>query len=306
MLERGIVARGTDRRNRPDIPDVDWRAISYLDGAGQWPKLMANMEVVVHLAALAHQVGRAAQGRWHEFQRINVQGTRVVAHAYREAGIRRIIFVSSIAVYAPSATLIDEQTAMRPQDDFGRSKLEAEQALRSELSGSATDWCSLRPPSVLGRGGPSNMPRLQSLVGGGFPLPFGGINSRRSFIFVDNLVDAIVTVLRCPHGIRKEYVLSDGSDFATPELISVLATSNHRSVRLLNVPVNLLKLIGRAGDLTGRILGIHTGLDSQAIYRLSSRVVDASRFRTSFDWHPPIERARALELTYGVKKQEPG
>jgi nucleoside-diphosphate-sugar epimerase len=169
-------------RNRPDIPGVDWRALSQLDRSEQWPDLMANTDVVVHLAALAHQTGRAAQGRWQEFRRVNVHGTRVVAQACRDAGIRRLVFVSSIGVYARSAAPIDEQTAMHPQDDYGRSKLEAEAALRSELSGSATDWCILRAPPVYGRGSPRNMPRLPSLVASGFPLPFGGIRNRRSFI----------------------------------------------------------------------------------------------------------------------------
>jgi nucleoside-diphosphate-sugar epimerase len=307
MLAQGTTVRGTYRRNSPDIPGVAWYPAAHLHRPEQWPNLVADTDAVVHLAALVHQAGRTGQSRWLEYRRVNVNATRMVARACSDAGVRRLVFMSSIAVYGGGATRIDEQSPMHPEDDYGRSKLEAEVAMRSELSRSATDWCILRPPLVYGRGSPGNMPRLRTLVASGYPLPFGGIRNRRSFIFVDNLIDAIITVLRYPHDIRASYVLSDGSDFATPELVSALAAASRRRVRLLNVPVPLLEVLGRVGDFAGRVVGLRTGLDSRSINRLvGSLVVDSARFREVFAWHPPVASARAFEIAYGVPPCPPG
>ena len=159
--------------------------------------------------------------------------------------MRRFVFVSSIAVYGRAAGRVDEHAATRPEDNYGRSKLEAEDALRAELSGSETDWCILRLPAEYGPGSPGNMSRLQALVASGVPLPCGAIRNSRSFISVDNLVDAILTVLRYPRSIRAAFVVSDGSDFATPAIVRAFALGSRRRVRLLNVPVPVLRLLGR-------------------------------------------------------------
>jgi nucleoside-diphosphate-sugar epimerase len=299
MLGDGMAVRGTYRRDAPVIPGVDWCPVTQLERLEQWNDLVADIDAVVHLAALAHQMGAAGAGRWPEFRRINVDGTRVLARACRSAGVRRLIFMSSIAaVCSESSDAVNERTAALPQDDYGRSKFEAEDALKSELMESVTDWCILRPPLVYGPNNPGNMGRLLKLIGSGVPLPFGSIRNRRSLIFVDNLVDAVLTVLRTPSEVRETYVLSDGNDFSTPELISALAAVTERRARLVNVPVGFLKWFGYAGDALQRILGVYTGVDSYSIERLvGSLVVDGSLFRDTFDWRPPVGRLRALELT---------
>jgi nucleoside-diphosphate-sugar epimerase len=306
MLAQGMTVRGTYRRNSPDIPGVAWYPAGQLHRPEQWPRLVADTDAVVHLAALVHQAGGAAQNRWPEYRRVNVSGTRRVARACSEAGVGRVVFVSSIAVYGGGITRVDEQSLTRPEDDYGRSKLEAEESLRAELLHSASDWCILRPPLVYGPGNPGNLARLQRLVARGYPLPFGGIHNCRSFIFVDNLVDAIVTVLRHPHAIHASYVVSDGSDFGTAELVRALAAGSGQRARLLNVPVSVLRFLGRTGDFAGRVLGIRTAVDSRAINSLvGSLLVDSTRFRQAFAWQPPIEARRALELVYGARPLGP-
>src|SRR5258708_33364894 len=130
--------------------------------------------------------------------------------------------------------------------------------MQAELSQGATDWCILRPPLVYGRGAPGNLPRLEALVATGVPLPFGAIRNRRSFMFVDNLVDALLAVLRYAGSIRAAYVMSDGSDFATPELVRALAAGSGRRARLVSVPVPLLRLLGEVGDLAARGLRLRS------------------------------------------------
>jgi nucleoside-diphosphate-sugar epimerase len=297
MLAQGVSVRGTYRGTPPDIPGVLWSPVRQLADTQQWPGLLAGIDAVVHLAALVHQRGSASRDCWSEFQCVNVEGTRVLARACRDAGVHRLVFLSSISVHGRGVERIDEGSPAHPEDDYGRSKLAAEEALRAELARGVTDWCILRPPLVYGRGSPGNMSRLQTLVASGLPLPFGAVNNRRSFIFVDNLVDAIMTVLRFPHDIRATYLLADGSDFATPELVSALAAGNRRRVRLLNVPVPLLRALGRVGDFTARALHLEIGLDSRSVDSLvGSLVVNGARFREAFAWQPPVAGAQAFAL----------
>jgi nucleoside-diphosphate-sugar epimerase len=302
-----IAVCGTYRGERPDLSAVEWRAVPQLDLPEAWPALLAQTDAVVHLAALVHQDGRGAHRPWGDFERINVAGTRVLARACRAAGVRRLVFMSSISVYGRGTQRIDEGAPLAPQDDYGRSKLLAEQALEAELSNGPTDWCILRPPLVYGRGCPGNMPRLQRLVARGLPLPFGAVRNRRSFMFVDNLVDAVMTVLRFPGEIRAAYALSDGSDFATLELLRVLAAGSGRPLHLLSVPVSWLRALGRAGDLAARTLHIRAAPGSRTIDSLvGSLSVDSARFREDFAWVPPLAGVEAFAASYGAPSLPPG
>jgi nucleoside-diphosphate-sugar epimerase len=302
LRAQGMGVRGTYCRNRPDTPGVEWCPVPQLDLPAQWPALLAQTDAVVHLAALVHRGRKSARQRWGEFERVNVAGTRVLARACRDAGVRRVVFMSSISIYGRGTQRIDESAPLAPQDDYGRSKLLAEQALEAELSNGPTDWCILRPPLVYGRGCPGNLPRLQRLVASGLPLPFGAVRNRRSFMFVDNLIDAVMTVLRFPGDIRAAYVLSDGSDFATPQLLRALAAGSGRPLRLLSVPVRWLRALGRAGDLAARTLRIHAVPGSYTIDSLvGSLCVDSARFAEALGWRPPLSGVEAFAACYGAQ-----
>lgn len=296
LAELGLAVRATHRRaDLAQVVGVEWWPLSALDDEGRLAESLAGCDMVVHLAGLAHQPGRAAN-RAAEFRRINTEGTRLLARAAARSGVRKFVYMSSIAaVCTHSDTPVDDQTSCAPSDAYGRSKLEAEQALVAELKGSATDWCVLRPPLVYGPGNPGNMRRLMRLMDTGLPLPFASIRNRRSFMFVDNLVDAILSVLRHEGVVRSTYVLSDGSDFSTPDLVRALAAATGRRVRLAAIPVFALTALGRAADAVHALLGGSLGIDSNAIDRLvGSLPVDGSGFCRYFDWYPPV----ALDIAF--------
>ena len=302
LAEQGFSVRATHRRDGPaPIAGVEWWPLTALDEERRLAESVAGCDAVVHLAALAHQPGLAASLE-PEFHRINTEGTRLLARAAARGGVRRFVFISSIAaVCTGSEAPVDDGTQCAPTDAYGRSKLDAEQALAAELRGSAADWRILRPPLVYGPGNPGNMRRLLQLMSSGLPLPFGSIRNRRSFIFVDNLVDAILSVLRHEQAVRSSYVLSDGSDFSTPDLVRALAAAAGRKARLWPVPVSWLAVLGRAADAVHAVLGRPIGIDSIAIARLAGSLsVDGIRFRRTFGWIPPVAVDQALRQMGGA------
>ena len=297
LAEQGVAVRATHRRdNHAPVADVEWWPLPALDDERRLAESVAGCDLVVHLAGLAHQPGRAAN-RAAEFRRVNTEGTRLLARAAARSGVRKFVYMSSIAaVCTQSDTPVDDLTPCAPTDAYGCSKLGAERALAAEFKGSATDWCILRPPLVYGPGNPGNMRRLMRLMDTGLPLPFASIRNRRSFMFVDNLVDAVLSVLRHEGAVRSTYVLSDNSDFSTPELVRALAAATGRRVRLVGIPVFALTALGRAGDAVHALLGGSLGIDSNAIDRLvNSLPVDGSGFRRYFDWHPPVALDHAFQ-----------
>jgi nucleoside-diphosphate-sugar epimerase len=296
LAKEGFAVRATHRRvNLTPVAGVEWWPLPSLDDERRLAESVAACNAVVHLAGLAHQPGTAAR-RAAEFRRINTEGTRLLARAAARGGVKKFVFVSSIAaVCTRSDAPIDDRTPCAPTDAYGCSKFEAEQALGVELKGSATDWCILRPPLIYGPGNPGNMRRLTQLMGTGLPLPLASIRNRRSFMFVDNLVDAILSVLRHDGVVRSTYVVSDGSDFSTPELVRALAAAAGGRARLLAIPVSALTFAGRAADAVHALLGRSLGIDSTAVDRLvGSLTVDGSRFRRCFGWDPPVDLDHAF------------
>jgi len=299
LVVEGFDVRATYRRVAPPSrAGLEAWPLPNLDDEGSLEKVVAGCDAIVHLAALAHQQGSRAN-RLPDFLAVNAEGTRLLARAAARAGVGRFIFVSSIAaVCTRSVTPVDDRTPSRPTDPYGRSKLEGERALIAELNEAVTDWCILRPPLIYGPGNPGNMRRLLGLIEHGWPLLLGSIRNRRSFAFVDNLVDALVTVLRHGRSVRSTFVFSDGSDLSTPELIRALADAAGVRLKLWPFPIGLLLLLGRMADGARMLCGVSMGVDSIAIDRLiGSLPVDGERFREFFAWRPVVKVDQALRRT---------
>lgn len=275
----------------PPVAGVEWRAVSSIGPDTQWSTQLADVDAVVHLAALAHQVAGAGEGRWTEFEAVNVLGTRRLAQACEASqSVRRLVFVSSVkAVRSQSDLPLSETTPCEPDDDYGRSKFLAETAVQEVLRDSGTDWCIIRPPLVYGPGNRANMARLVRLLRTRLPLPLAAVSGRRSFIYVDNLTHAISRVIDAPMARRQTFFVSDGEAVYTRDLIRLLAECRGGSARLFYCPVSALRLLGVCGDAMARAAGRSFGLDSYSVDRLiGSLVVDDSRIRETLGWAPPV------------------
>ncbi|MBE0625147.1 MAG: NAD-dependent epimerase/dehydratase family protein [Burkholderiales bacterium] len=265
-------------------PDTDWRAA--LDG----------MDLVVHLAARAHVMRDSAADPLAAYRRINVAGSVRLARAAAAAGASRLIYMSSIKVNgeATAGTPFCESDAPAPLDAYGRSKWEAEQALRSVAAQTGLAVSALRPPMIYGPGVKGNLARLLQWIARGLPLPFASIANRRSLIYLENLIDATLALMRHP-APGKIYLVSDAHDLSTPQLVRALARGLDRPARLLPFPPSLLRLAGSCAgqrDAVARLVG--------------SLQIDASRIAAELGWRPAHDPEQGLVLTARAHAERAG
>ncbi|MCG3175026.1 MAG: N-acetyl-alpha-D-glucosaminyl-diphospho-ditrans,octacis-undecaprenol 4-epimerase [Myxococcota bacterium] len=268
----------------------------------EWSKALDGADAVIHLAALAHQVGAKGEELRRAFDRVNADGTRALARACAaSSGVRRLVFVSSIgAVATLSETVITESAAPSPDSDYGRGKLAAEQAVRDELRNSRCGFVIIRPPLIYGPGNPGNMARLLSLLKTGAPLPLAGVRNRRSFLYVENLSDALVRCIESPGVAGKTYVIRDGETCSTPELLRLLGEVSGRPARLFSVPMAVMNGLAGVGDMLSAIAGRSVGLDTYSLERLTGSLeVDDSALRRDLPWTPPFSMREGLRRTFG-------
>jgi nucleoside-diphosphate-sugar epimerase len=257
-------------------PDTDWEAA------------LNQVDVVVHLAARVHLLKDKATDPTNEYKITNVLGTERLARCAAANGVRRLVYLSSIGVSGnhSSTGVFTEQIKPSPYDVYTFSKWEAENILQAVADETGLEVIILRPPLVYGPGNPGNFLRLLELVSTGWPLPLRTLNSRRSLIFVGNLVDAIIHCADHPNATGQTFLVRDGEDISIFELIQRLAKLMGRSPHLFSFPPSLLRW---AAKMTGK---------SSDIDRLmNTLVLDDSKIRTMLGWRPPFSLENGLQLT---------
>jgi nucleoside-diphosphate-sugar epimerase len=253
-------------------------------GEADWPAVLTDCEAVVHLAARAHVMREESPDPLQVFRAVNTGGTLRLAQQAAACGVRRFVFVSSIGVTgnATQGHAFTENDVPAPHDAYAVSKLEAEQSLQAVAG--AMEWVIVRPPLVYGPGAPGNFARLLKLARTGLPLPLGAVRNRRSFIALDNLADFIVTCCEHPAAANQTFLVADGEDVSTTELLRRIAAACGKKAHLLPVPVSWLRWAARA-----------LGHPAVAQRLLDSLVVDSSKARRLLSWSPPITMDEQLE-----------
>jgi nucleoside-diphosphate-sugar epimerase len=282
---RAVVRQAPDSGRFP--PEVERAPVSRIDGSTDWSAVLDGVDTVVHLAGVAHRIGVGERAARKEYLAVNVAGTSRLAEAVAKAGIRRLVFVSSIAVFGSSADRpVSEATPVAPDSAYGRSKLEAEREVQRALANGPGDWVIVRPPLVYGPGNPGNMARLLRLIRSGLPLPLGAVRNRRSFLYVENLADLLRTVVRAPAASRRCFVVADREVVSTTELLQLIGQVVGKPVRLFPIPMPLLRALAAGSYSVERLIG--------------SFVVDGSLVEETLGWVPSFSLAEGLQRTFGV------
>lgn len=258
-----------------------------------WGDALHGVEVVVHLAAHVHVMRDITANARAEFRRVNTEGTLNLARQSVSAGVRRFIFLSTVGVNGNSTspgTYFTETDTALPHDPYSVSKYEAEVGLRAISKSTGMEIVIIRPTLVHGVKAPGNFGKLTRLVARGLPLPLAAINNRRSLVGIDNLVDFIVTCLTHPAAVNETFLVSDGEDLSTPDLIRRMARAMNQPAWLLPVPNAMLMaaatLIGKR-DVAQRLCG--------------SLQVDISKARALLGWSPPVSVDEGLRRAVSVK-----
>jgi len=250
---------------------------------------LKNQDVVVHCAARVHVMNETAADPLVEFRKVNVMGTLNLAIAAAKNGVKRFIFISSIKVNGESTLPGHPFTAddvPAPCDPYGISKMEAEQGLRRLSEETGMEVVIIRPVLIYGPGVKSNFRSMMAWLVRGVPLPLGSIRNKRSLVSLENLVDLIATCINHPHAANQTFLVSDGEDVSTPELLTRMAQALDKSARLIPVPSSVL-FYGAA--LVGR---------SAVAHRLcGSLQVDIGKTCSLLQWKPPYGVDEALAKT---------
>ena len=282
LLRDGYAVRAATRKNADILPPGVERAEGELSPVRDWSDDLQGVDVVIHLAARVHVMRDTAADPLDEYRRVNVDGTVRLASSAAAAGVRRFVYVSTLKVNG-EAGRFTESNQPAPTDPYAQSKLEAEIALRRIASEGRLEVVIIRPPLVYGPGVQANFRLLMRAITRGIPLPLGSIRNLRSLIGIDNLVDFIITCVAHPAAANETFLVADGEDLSTPDLVRRLARAMGRPARLFPIPPSVLRL---GASLCGR---------QHVVDRLlESLQADISKARTRLSWSPPVSVDEAL------------
>ena len=269
-------------------PGIKQVAVTDLLPSTNWTSAINKVDTIIHLAARAHILKDQATDPLATFRETNTYATLNLAQQAANAGVRRFIFISSIGVngnqtHAKPFTADDLPT---PAEPYATSKHEAEIGLRQIATETGMEVVIIRPPLVYGANAKGTFGQLIKTVARGIPLPLGNIHNQRSLVALPNLIDLITTCIDHPAATNQTFLVSDGEDLSTTELLQRLSHALGKPARLLPIPQSWLEtaltLVGKRA-IAQRLCG--------------NLQVDISKTRDLLGWTPPVSVDEALRQT---------
>ena len=251
-----------------------------------WISALENINCIIHCAAVTNLMNKKDK---HDYCSVNIEGTKHLAEQAAKAGVKRLIFLCSVKVNGESTgksngtKVFTYNDIPNPQDNYAISKFEAEQALWKVASKTGLEVVVVRLPLVYGHSAKGNLDRLIKLIYSKIPLPLGGIKNKRSLIGINNLIDVLIRCAEHPDIAGQTFLVSDGEDLSTPELIRLLASTMGQPVKLFTVPTFVLKF-----------LGFIIGKQSEINRLTGSLVVDNSYAREILNWTPLVSVEKGI------------
>lgn len=288
---KGAV-RSLQRCNFPARDGVQIFQTGDMNERTDWTEALEGVDLIVHLAARVHLLSDMSGDPLAEFRLVNTAGTSRLAQQAAEAGVKRFVYLSSIKVNGETSDMkgvcsescgdavqksFVESDTPNPLTPYAVSKWEAEELLLKQSIESGMEVVIVRPSLVYGPGVKANFLRLLDLVWKGVPLPLKSLTNLRSMVSVDNLVDFLVTCVVHPKAGGEVFLLSDGNDMSTPEIVRQLAFYMSKPVRLFPCPVGVLRIVAA-------MLGKSAQVDRVA----GSLQIDIGKARAVLDWSPPF------------------
>ena len=287
LLHQDYFVRAAIRDLNKTVSASEKVLISDLDANTDWSLALQDIQVVIHLAARVHVMKETSSDALTEFRKVNVEGTLNLARQAVRAGVSRFIYLSSIKVNGeqtlPGLPYTPEDEP-NPVDPYGISKHEAEKALLQLALETGLEVVIIRPPLIYGPSVKANFQSMMRILDKNVPLPLASIVNKRSLVALDNLNDLIMTCIKHPAAVNQTFLVSDGHDLSTPELLKRIAVALGKKACLLPIPSALLEVVA-------------TILGQKAIAQrlCGSLQVDITKTRELLDWQPPVNVDDALD-----------
>jgi len=296
LVVRKITQNLLDAHLQSD-PRVHLEVVGDINAQTDWSGALNGVDVVIHLAARVHVMQDHASDPLQEYRQANTASSIHLAQAAAKAGVKRFIYLSSIKVNGEatnSGRPFSEDSLPAPIDPYGVSKWEAELGIEKICSQTGMEFVVIRPPLIYGPRVKANFKKLMQLVAKGLPLPLGAIHNQRSMLALDNLISFIDAVMTHPAAANQCFLLSDGQDLSTTQLLKLLAKGLHQSLWLIPLPTVILQTLAKV-----------VGQSAASERLLGSLQIDSSKARQLLGWKPPltVEEGIALTTEYYLRNQ---
>ncbi len=295
-----LILAMRDELSKPPV-DCESIVVGELAATTHWKHAVSSVNVVIHTAARVHIMNDSVADPLAEFRKVNTAGTLALARQAAEEGVQRFIFISSIKVNGEETCSVSlpgtlpegahvscftEADGFIATDPYSLSKQEAEQGLLKLAEETGMEVVIIRPALVYGPGVKANFASMMKWINKGVPLPLGAVNNQRSFVALDNLVSFIIHCIEHPKAANEIFLISDGEDVSTTELLQKVAAAFAKKALLLPVPVSCMRFVA---TLTGR--------NDVANRLFGSLQVDSSKARDLLGWKPVITMQEQLKKT---------
>ena len=282
------AVRSLERVEKNKNISIEFVEVGEINDKTDWSEALASgIDVVVHLAARVHVMHETASDPLFMFRQVNVEGTKRLARKAADAGVKRLVYLSSIKVNGGERLLAyNENDTPVPQGDYGLSKWEAEQELEAISRETGLEVVIIRPPLVYGPKVKANFLRIITLAGKSLPVPFGRLKNLRSMVFLGNLTSAIILCAKHPQAAGHTFLVSDDDDISVRELFGSMAKEIGKPAWMLPIPVFVFFLLGK-------ILGKSAEVD-----RLVKPLrLDCNLIKEKLGWSPPYSVEKGIKET---------
>jgi len=289
LRRRGQSVSAAVRSETSWIENAKLIVVGAIDSETNWVDALHDADVVIHLAARVHVMRERAADPLAEFLKVNLHGTLNLARQAACSGVRRFVYVSTIKVNGEQTSATQSFTELdepSPQDFYSISKWQAEQALWRIGQETGMEIVVVRTPLVYGPGVKGNFAQMLAVATKHIPLPFASVHNRRSLIYLGNLVDALIACSTHPVAAGHTYLVCDGEEISTPDLLRQLGNAMGCPAHLLPFPPSWLRTLGKL-----------SGKSDQVERLLSSLQVDSGKIRHDLNWVPPYTLQQGLQAT---------
>lgn len=289
LIRRGQHITPIIRSGNLLIENYKTIVIGEINNETNWAQALRNADVIIHLAARVHVMRDNTADPLTEFLKVNLHGTSNLARQAACSGAKRFVYVSSIKVNGEKTNAMQsftEGNEPSPQSPYSISKWQAEQELQHIAQETGLEVVIVRPPLIYGPGAKGNFARILTVIARHIPLPFSAVHNLRSLIYVENLVDALITCSTHPIAAGQTYLVCDGEDISTPNLLRQLGDALECPAHLFPLPPNWLEILGKLSGKSGAIERL-----------LGSLQVDSGKIRRDLNWVPPYTLHQGLQKT---------